>query len=300
MKILITGGTTFVSRFTSEYFAGKGSEVTVLNRGSREQVKGVRHICLDRMSLGDSLKGERFDVILDITAYTEEHVRALVESGVAFDDYIFVSSSAVYPETNPQPFAETQTCGKNSVWGDYGLNKLKAERYLQSAVPGAYILRPPYFYGKYDNLYREAFVLDCAMQSRPFYLPGNGEMKLQFFNVADMCRFIEILLEKRTQQRIFNVGNRDAVTVKEWAELCYAAAGKKPEFVSVSGDIEQREYFCFYNYEYILDVSRQYELMPETVSLEQGLRGEFDWYRDNPDSVYYKKPYMDYIDKHLS
>ena len=40
--------------------------------------------------------------------------------------------------------------------------------------------------------------------------------------------------------------------------------------------------------------------MPETVSLEQGLRGEFDWYRDNPDSVYYKKPYMDYIDKHLS
>lgn len=300
MKILITGGTTFVSRFTAEYFAQKGNDVAVLNRGSREQVKGVRHICLDRMSLGDSLKGERFDVILDITAYTEEHVRALVESGVGFYDYVFISSSAVYPETNPQPFSETQPCGRNSVWGDYGLNKLKAEKYLSEHVPNAYILRPPYFYGEYDNLYREAFVFDCAVQGRPFYIPRNGEMKLQFFHVADLCRFIGLLLEKRPKERIYNVGNKESVSVKEWVELCCSAAGKKPEFVSVGGDIEQREYFCFYNYEYVLDVSRQLELMPDTVSLERGLREEFAWYRKNPDSVYYKKPYMDYIDKHLT
>lgn len=300
MKILITGGTTFVSRFTAEYFVKKGDDVTVINRGSREQVAGVTLINCDRTALGDRLRGAHFDLILDITAYTEEHVRTLIESGVSFDDFVFVSSSAVYPETNPQPFTEEQPCGKNSVWGVYGENKLKAERYLQSAAPNAYILRPPYFYGVYENLYREAFVFDCAMQSRPFYLPKNGEMKLQFFNVLDFCRFVEVLLEKRPEQRIFNVGNRDTVSVREWVELCYAAAGKKPELISVDADIEQREYFCFYNYEYILDVSRQYELMPDTVPLEHGLRREFDWYRENPGSVYYRKPYMDYIDKRLT
>ena len=152
MKMLITGGTTFVSKFTAKYFVGKGNDVTVLNRGSRKQVDGVKLIDCDRTQLGDRLKDKHFDVVLDITAYTEEHIRTLLESGVAFDDYIFVSSSAVYPETNPQPFTEEQPCGYNSVWGDYGINKLKAEEYLIKHVPTAYILRPPYFYGIFENL----------------------------------------------------------------------------------------------------------------------------------------------------
>ena len=298
-QILITGGTTFVSKYTAEYFAAKGHDVTVLNRGSRPQVSGVTHIDCDRTQLGNLLLGKRFDVILDVTAYTEEHVRKLVESGVIFDDYIFVSSSAVYPETNPQPFTEEQECGKNSVWGDYGLNKLKAERYLQANVPNAYILRPPYFYGMYENLYREAFVFDCALQDRPFCIPGDGSMKLQFFNVRDLCRFIEILLEKHPEQKIFNVGNKETVTVKEWVSLCYRIAGKTPQFVSVDKSVFQRSYFCFHDYEYVLDVSGQSGLMPDTIPLEQGLREEFEWYRENPDSVYRRNPYMDYIDNNL-
>ena len=299
MTILITGGTTFVSKYAAEYFVAKGHDVTVLNRGNRPQVGGVTHINCDRTQLENLLSGKHFDVILDITAYTEEHVRTLVESGVAFDDYIFISSSAVYPETNPQPFTEEQACGRNSVWGDYGTNKLKAERYLAEKVPGAYILRPPYFYGMYDNLYREAFVFDCAMQDRPFYLPGEGEMKLQFFHVRDLCRFIEILLEKHPEEKIFNVGNKETVTVKEWVEICYTIAGKKPEFVSVDKSVFQRSYFCFHDYDYVLDVSRQSEFMPDTLPLEQGLREEFEWYKDNPDSVYRRNPYMEYIDNNF-
>ena len=115
MKILITGGTTFVSKYTAEYFVRKGSSVTVINRGSRKQPDGVTLINCDRTQLGDILKGKHFDAVLDIAAYTEEHVRTLLSSGVAFDDYILVSSSAVYPETNVQPFTEDQTCGRNSV-----------------------------------------------------------------------------------------------------------------------------------------------------------------------------------------
>lgn len=131
MKILIIGGTTFVSRFATEYLVSKGNAVTVTNRGSRPQVDGVTHINCDRTAFGDRLNGKRFDLILDITAYTEEHIKTLLESGVTFGDYIFISSSAVYPETSPQPFIEKQSCGYNSVWGNYGMNKLKAERYLQ-------------------------------------------------------------------------------------------------------------------------------------------------------------------------
>lgn len=299
MDILITGGTTFVSKYTAEFFVSEGNNVTVMNRGSRPQVSGVVHINCDRTQTDGILKGKHFDLILDITAYTEEHIRTLLDSGVTFDDFIFISSSAVYPETNTQPFTEDQTCGYNSVWGDYGMNKLSAERYLQANVPDAYILRPPYFYGIYENLYREAFPFDCALQDRKFYIPENGNMKLQFFNVIDLCRFIKIILEERPEEHIFNVGNKETVTVKEWVELCYKAAGKKAEFVSVSSDVPQRDYFCFYNYEYVLDVSRQNRLMPDTLPLEKGLTEEYNWYRNNPQSVYFRKPYMQYIDKNL-
>lgn len=299
MKILITGGTTFVSRFTAEYFVSKGDEVTVLNRGSRKQVDGVKLINCDRTQLNHRLKNEHYDVVLDITAYTEEHIKTLLKSGITFDDYIFISSSAVYPETNSQPFTEEQVCGRNSVWGDYGTNKLKAEQYLLKNIPTAYILRPPYFYGIYENLYRAAFPFDCAIQNRPFYLPQNGEMKLQFFNVSDLCRFIEIILHNHPKNHIFNVGNKEIVTVKEWVELCYKAAGKNVQFINVQKSIPQRDYFCFYDYEYILDVSKQSELMPETVPLEQGLKEEFAWYKNHPHSIYNRKPYLEFIDNNL-
>ena len=74
--------------------------------------------------------------------------------------------------------------------------------------------------------------------------------------------------------------------------------GRKVSFVNVPGDIEQRNYFSFYNYEYYLDVSKQYELMHDTISLYDGLKEAFDWYKNNSDKVM-KKPYLEYIDSTL-
>ena len=48
MRILVTGGTVFVSRYTAEYFLKKAHEVFVLNRNSRPQSKGVKLIECDR------------------------------------------------------------------------------------------------------------------------------------------------------------------------------------------------------------------------------------------------------------
>ena len=297
MRILVTGGTTFVSKYVAEYFVSKGNEVYVINRNTKEQVKGITLIECDRMNIGDKLKGLHFDLVVD-TAYTKEQVRELVNALDSFKDYVFISSSAVYPETNPQPFTEEQECGRNSVWGDYGTNKLEAEQYLSQKIKQAYILRPPYFYGVYENLHREALPFDCAIASRKFYVPASN-MKLQFFNVADLCRFIEILIEKHPENKVFNVGNKNAVTATEWVNLCYRAVGKEPQLVNVDKSIPQRDYFCFYDYEYILDVSKMYELMSDTLPLEKGLKEEFEWYKDNLNSVYNRKPYMEFIDNNL-
>lgn len=298
MKILVTGGTVFASRFTAEYFSEKGHEVYVLNRGNHPQSPNVNHILADRGSLGDTLKNYRFDAVLDVTSYNEKDVAALLDALGGFDNYVFVSSSAVYPETLPQPFSEGQVCGPNSIWGDYGTNKLAAEEYLRKRVPQAYLIRPPYLYGPMNNLHREAFVFECAEENRPFFVPKDGKMSLQFLHIRDMCRFMEVLLEKQPRQRVFNVGDPGVVDVRQWVELCYGVLGKTPELRYVSGDVPQRSYFPFYDYGYVLDVGEQMKLMTDITSLEQGLRESYEWFSSNRGLVR-RKPLMDFIDREL-
>ncbi len=297
-KLLVTGGTRFVSRYTAEYYVQKGHEVYVLNRNSRPQPEGVTLIEGDRRHLGDQLRGHHFDAVLDITAYQRQDITGLLTGLDSFDTYIMVSSSAVYPDTGVQPFAEDAPLGENKFWGGYGVGKLEAERELLRQVPGAYILRPPYLYGPGNNVYREAFVFDCAMADRKFYLPKDGDMKLQFFHVRDLCRFMDVILEQQPDCHIFNVGNWDSVSLRDWAGLCYAAAGKQAEFVPVYADCDQRNYFSFYPYEYYLDVTEQYRLMAEVTPLSEGLRESCLWYEQHRDEVG-KKPYFSYIDEHF-
>ncbi len=297
-KMLVTGGTVFVSRYIAEYYVDKGYEVYVLNRNTREQSAGVKLIQADRHNLGSILKEYHFDVVVD-TAYTDQDVDLLLDGLESFDDYILISSSAVYPEYCQQPFRECEQVGVNQYWGQYGTDKIEAENTLLRRKPNAYILRPPYLYGPMNNVYREAFVFDCALQDRCFYLPKDGEMQLQFFHVEDLCRFIDVLLVRKPEQHVFNVGNVETVSIRQWVEMCYDIVGKEVEFKNVYENIEQRNYFSFYDYEYYLDVSKQHELLPNDKDMCKGLKEAFAWYKDYEDEVN-KKPFFAFIDETFS
>lgn len=297
MKILVTGGTVFVSKFIAEYFADNGNEVYVLNRNTKPQLTNVKLIECNRKEIQGKLKGFHFDTVIDVTAYTAEDINVLLDSLESFDNYVMISSGAVYPETLELPFKEADKCGRNKFWGDYGTNKIAAENALIKRVPNAYILRPPYLYGEYNNIYREAFVFDCAEKNAPFYLPKDGSMLLQFFHVEDLCRFIETLLEFHPTQKLYNVGN-EPVTVKEWVKICYAAVGKIPNFINVSGEIEQRNYFPFYDYGYILDTIGQNSITPDLMPLTVGFARAYEWYKNNKNAVK-PKNYFEFIESNL-
>ena len=82
------------------------------------------------------------------------------------------------------------------------LNKFNA--YLTSAL----------FVWAMNNLYRQAFVFDCAGNDMPFACQKDGKMPLQFFDIEDMCKFIEIIIDKKPEQHIiFNVGNHQTVDI---------------------------------------------------------------------------------------
>lgn len=297
--ILVTGGTVFVSKYISEYFVSQGCKVYVLNRNNHPQPLGTTLIQADRHQLGDTLKKYHFDAVIDVAAYNKVDISDILDSLGSYEDYIFISSSAVYPESLSQPFGEDMSVGPNIYWGNYGTDKIGAENELISRVPDSYILRPPYLYGPMNNVYREAFVFDCARQKRIFYLPQDGTMKLQFFHVRDLCRCIESILKIHPRQHIFNVGNKQSVSVKEWVDLCYSIAGTEIRYANVSRKINQRDYFPFYDYEYALNVNNQKQLIDETIPLEEGLIECYKWYQNFPDEVR-KKGYITFIDTNLA
>lgn len=297
-KILVTGGTVFVSRYVATYFVKKGYDVVVLNRGSYKQVEGVTLVQSDRHHLKDRLKKETFDTIVDITAYNESDVKHLLEGLNSFNHYIFLSSSAVYPETLKQPFVEEQPIGINRIWGNYGLDKIKAEQYVRKKVPDAYILRPAYLYGPMQNLYREPFVFDCAEKQREFYIPKDGTMPLQFFHVEDLCKIIEIIIEKKPSHHIYNLGNEEVVTINTFVELCYQVVGTKLNKVYVKDHTNQRDYFCFHDYGYQLDVKKQKQQLSNLKGLFEGLKESYEWYKEHPRDVG-KKEYIFFIEKNL-
>lgn len=297
-RILVTGGTVFVSKNVAKYFQSKNYEVYVLNRGTKQQIENINLICADRNNLGDSLKQYSFDAIIDVCGYNKKDIKNLLDAVGEFKDYIFISSSAVYPETNIQPFSENQSIGFNKIWGKYGADKVEAEKYLLSRVSNAYILRPPYLYGPMQNVYREPFVFECALKNRKFYIPKDGNMKLQFFHVDDLSKIIEKILEINPEEHIFNVGNTDVVDINTFVELCYKVVGIPLEKVYVTNHNNQRDYFSFYNYEYTLDVSRQNELLPEQKDLFDGLKESYEWFKNNFDEVV-KKDYIKFIQQNL-
>ena len=100
-KILVTGGTTFVSKYVAEYFVNVGYEVFVLNRNSKPQVQGVKLIEGDRHNLGGVLKDTFFDVVADITAYNDndiiDFVRELVHINKEVLIYMHLSLFQVMP-----------------------------------------------------------------------------------------------------------------------------------------------------------------------------------------------------------
>lgn len=298
-KILVTGGTVFVSKYIAEYFSKLGYEVYVLNRNNHPQLGNVTLITADRTKLGSKLENYVFDVVIDVNAYTKSDITCLTSALRNVKDYIFISSSAVYPETLLQPFSESQKTGNNKYWGVYGTNKCEAEEELISRIPNAYILRPAYLYGPMNNIYRESFIFDCAEQDRIFYIPENRNIELQFFHVNDLCKVINTIIEKKPNNQIINLGNESCITICDWVKLCYAVVGKDVQFAFVNGEVNQRNYFCFNDYEYRLSVNRQKILLEKTIPLELGLKESYDWYKINKQSVNMRN-YIDYIETHLT
>ncbi len=308
-KVLVLGGSYFVGRKMVEFLAEHGYAVTVLNRGTRPlSVEGVQQSCCDRND-GDGMKevlaGKVFDYVIDVSWQDVSWVEKLC-GALDFEQvkkFVFISSSAVYDVEHLQiPFAETDTLAENKYWTFYGKGKIDAEKYyaefLKDKDTALVMVRPPYIYGEYNYAQRESLIFRQLMEDKPVVIP-KSDPKLQFIYTKDLAAIVEHLFKVETgKESVFNVGNRDAVTSREWVEACAKVAGKVPEIVEVdyrSLGRNVRDFYPFFDYDNVLEVSKINGIVSKETEFEEGLKKSFAWFLENREKISFKAN----VDKNL-
>ena len=186
-KILIMGGNQFVGKEIVKNFLEKDYIVYVLNRGTRKNIEGVFFLKADRNNYIETeniLKNIEVDIIVDVSAYTEEQVDILQKvMKDRFKQYILISSASVYNSIESAPVNEESEIGENLIWGDYAKNKYLAE---QKTIENSNlynfkytIYRPFYIYGIGNNLDRENYFFSRIKYDLPIYIPSKNNI-IQF------------------------------------------------------------------------------------------------------------------------
>src|SRR3989304_1388609 len=218
MRVLVVGGTEFISLALVRALIRDGHAVTVLNRGRKNDrlPAGVSVIPCDRKdhaALQPALAGPRFDGVCDITyaPTTGEDVAALADALAGAPHVLFVSTGRVYDHALPIPFSEATPRGY--YWGDYARHKIAGEdallerhrprgpapprhkiagedalleRHRSRGLPVT-IVRPTHVLGPLNTRDNETFFFDRILRGPPVLVPGHGGWFRQFGPVDDLA-----------------------------------------------------------------------------------------------------------------
>jgi len=302
-KVLVLGGSYFVGKKIVEYLAEQDYEVTVLNRGTKPvSIKNVTLLCCNRndaKGMKEVLSGKAFDYVIDVSWQDVSWVKNLCDAldFASVKKLVFISSSAVYDvEHLSLPFKEDDTLAENKYWTFYGKGKIDAEKYysdaLQDKSANLVIVRPPYIYGEYNYAQRESLIFRQLVENKPVVIPKSNP-KLQFIYTEDLAAIIDCLLKTDTgNEYICNVGNCKAVTSKEWVEACAMAAGKKADIMEIDyAELGKnvREFYPFFDYDNVLDVSKINQIISKETEFEEGLKKSYAWFIDNRENIVFKE-----------
>jgi len=285
MRVLVVGGTEFISLHLVRALLRERHDVVVLNRGRQpgRVPAGVKTIVADRKdhaALGRALAGERFDGLVDITyaPTTGNDARALL---AALDGRaghaIFVSTGRVHDHALPIPYHEDTPRGL--FWGEYAKNKIEGEdAYLSSGLPAS-VVRPTHVFGPLNTRNNETFFFDRLVRGRPVLVPGAGGWLRQFGHVEDLADAMAAMLgDRRAFGRAYNVTGEESITQVGFVELIAEVVKRPVSFVHVpKAPFGQN---LVYDCHAVYTTTRlRHELgIRPRYTLTSGLAQTFEWY----------------------
>lgn len=301
MKILLFGGTRFMGRYVLKALLEIGADVTIANRGTREENVGATNVICDRSQPGalEQFKDSKFDAIIDFSAYASSWVE---EAGNYFSGkiakYIFISSGAVYTASNIFPITEDFPKGPPHPFADYAREKTRSESLLREFSKNGYFqstaLRLPFVLGPDNYEDRESFVFSRILSKSPIYLANGGKSIHSFIYAGDVANsIVRILNSKRsTTSEEYNVAISQATTSRGFIEQASEICGINTEIISYNPEDFQIDTvnfdlknvaFPFPEHNSFLGsqkIANELGFVPK-YNLKDMLREYYEWWRKN-------------------
>ncbi|MBF0476878.1 MAG: NAD-dependent epimerase/dehydratase family protein [Deltaproteobacteria bacterium] len=255
-KLLIIGGSYFAGRvFIEKLLERKKFDIFVFNRGNLPlNYNGVTEIVGDRErpeQISALIPALNWTAVIDFCAYTPGHIRSMIGSLAGpVDQYIFISTTTIYAETNDLPVPES--ADKVSApqpelgpYATYGLDKWRAECELAALSHTNdfhhTILRPAIIYGRYNYAPRESYFFDLIENDRTIIIPETGLPLFSFLWVEDLASLIlKCLHNDRVFDGSFNICGPELVSYRRLVEVLETISGRRLAIEKLpSSDIDQ-------------------------------------------------------------
>ncbi len=213
LKILLLGGTRFIGVHMTELALARGHSVTFFNRGRTRSdlFPQVEKLLGDRDGNLDSLKGRKWDAVIDTSGYVPRHARLSAELlAPNVGQYLFISTIGLYADFSKandesSPVAKVDNEQREDWENAYGPLKALCEQAIATAMPGrTTMVRPGLIVGPEDSTDRFTFWPARAAQGGEMIAPGDSSVPYQLIDARDLAAFCVDALEKRTFG-VFNV-----------------------------------------------------------------------------------------------
>ncbi|MDE2816365.1 MAG: SDR family oxidoreductase [Chloroflexota bacterium] len=257
MRILVAGGAGFVGSHLCDFFIAQGHAVTALDSGITGRARNVAHLAdNDRFSLLEHDVTEPIawqgDAVFHLASpaspegYLRHPIQTLRVNSVGTEvlltlarendaKFLFASTSEVYGDPLVHPQSETYWGNVNPVGprACYDEGKRFGEaltmEYVRQYGVDARIIRIFNTYGPRndpcDGRVVPNFIVQ-ALAGLPITLYGDGTQTRSFCFVGDLVRGIAAaMFTAGTQGEVFNLGNPDERSIREFAELIVRLTG---------------------------------------------------------------------------
>jgi nucleoside-diphosphate-sugar epimerase len=208
VRLLVLGGTSYLSWMVGRVAVERRHEVTVAARGrSGQPPSGTRLVRVDRdrpealVALG----GERFDAVVDVSSHPGAVQRALVNLAHRAEQWIYVSSGKVYADLRATgqraDHAAVVAAADPGEWGEVhasslGPRKVACEQLVRGAARRWLIARPGLVVGPRDPADRFGYWPHRLARGGDVLAPGSPEDPVQFIDLRDLADWLVSAAER--------------------------------------------------------------------------------------------------------
>ena len=201
-KILITGSQGFIGKILVKEFKNSNKLILIDKKKNFSNQNNFHQInLLDQENLEEVFKKNKISTIIHLASeifdddknvynFNVTTSRNLILMGEKYKirNFIFTSTFSIYEKNYINPILEDETPSAKNL---YGKSKYKVETILKKSKLINYtILRVPIVVGK-SRSHRIGILFEMIRNNFPLFLIGDGNNKIQFIQVNDLCLIIK-------------------------------------------------------------------------------------------------------------